>query len=224
MTFYNDNEPYVQKWLSNLITGGQISEGVVDGRPIQQLTASDLREADRVHLFAGIGGWDYALRLAGWPANRAVWTASVPCQPFSIASVAGHAHGMSDNRHLWPDTLRLVKEYRPSVIFGEQVPKAIGADHFRERVYWCADASSEGWPGHQPLSGISEPATPSQSQSGNPLIDAKLPLAGDYSGLLPCDGLSVVMERAALKGYGNAIVPQVAALFIRAFLEAEQQQ
>lgn len=34
-----------------------------------------------------------------------------------------------------------------------------------------------------------------------------------------CNGISVVMERSALKGYGNAIVPQVAAEFIKAFLE-----
>jgi DNA (cytosine-5)-methyltransferase 1 len=45
-------------------------------------------------------------------------------------------------------------------------------------------------------------------------------LDGDIGGLLPCDGLSVVLERAALKGYGNAIVPQVAAEVIGAYMEA----
>ena len=39
----------------------------------------------RVHFFAGIGGWDYALQLAGWPIDRPVWTGSCPCQPFSTA-------------------------------------------------------------------------------------------------------------------------------------------
>ena len=34
----------------------------------------------------------------------------------------------------------------------------------------------------------------------------------------PCDGVSVQLERYALKGYGNAIVPQVAAAFIDAYL------
>jgi hypothetical protein len=37
--------------------------------------------------------------------------------------------------------------------------------------------------------------------------------------IMPCDGLSVVVERDALKGYGNAIVPQVAAEVIAAYME-----
>lgn len=43
-------------------------------------------------------------------------------------------------------------------------------------------------------------------------------MAGDYSDLLYGDGVSVAVERCAAKGYGNAIVPQVAAAFIEAYL------
>jgi hypothetical protein len=45
-------------------------------------------------------------------------------------------------------------------------------------------------------------------------------LAGDYSGVLPGDGLSIAVERLRAKGYGNAIVPQVAAAFIECVMEA----
>jgi DNA (cytosine-5)-methyltransferase 1 len=30
------------------------------------------------HFFAGIGVWSYALRRAGWPDDREVWTGSCP--------------------------------------------------------------------------------------------------------------------------------------------------
>jgi hypothetical protein len=43
---------------------------------------------DQCHFFAGIGGWSYALRLAGWPDDRPVWTGSCPCQPLSSAGLA----------------------------------------------------------------------------------------------------------------------------------------
>src|SRR5882672_7856682 len=39
----------------------------------------------RPNFFAGIAGWPLVLRLAGWPDDRPVWTASLPCQPFSLA-------------------------------------------------------------------------------------------------------------------------------------------
>lgn len=250
MTFYNDNEPFVCDWLENLIKAGEISDGTVSRLGIEQLSGRDLEQYGRVHLFAGIGGWDYALKLAGWPADRPVWTASVPCQPFSIASVAGHAQGMSDSRHLWPATFALIRERHPPVVFGEQVPnavgkgwldavfndleeedyacgalflsaKAVGADHLRERLYWCAHTGRKGWEGHQPLECVSVPTPASFTEPSNPFTNARLPLGGDYSGLLPCDGLSVVVERSALRGYGNSIVPQVAAAFIQSFLEAE---
>jgi hypothetical protein len=63
----------------------------------------------------------------------------------------------------------------------------------------------------------------SQPVDGDPLALARQALAGHYGGLLPCDGLSVVMERDALRGYGNTIVPALAAVFIQAYDEAREQ-
>jgi hypothetical protein len=54
--------------------------------------------------------WSYALRLAGWPDDRPVWTGSCPCGPFSVA---GKKLGFADPRHLWPEWFRLIGECRP---------------------------------------------------------------------------------------------------------------
>ena len=50
-----------------------------------------------------------ALRLAGWPDDRPVWTGSCPCQPFSAA---GEGKAADDERHLWPDWFPLIAERR----------------------------------------------------------------------------------------------------------------
>ena len=83
--YYNEHEPYAAAWLRNLIAGGHIAAGDVDARDIQDVTPDDLTGYTQCHFFAGIGGFSYALRLAGWPDDRPVWTGSCPCQPFSAA-------------------------------------------------------------------------------------------------------------------------------------------
>jgi len=70
--YYNEHDPFAAAWLRELIKDGQITDGVVDERDIQDVQPADLAGFDRCHFFAGIGGWDYALRLAGWPNDRPV--------------------------------------------------------------------------------------------------------------------------------------------------------
>jgi DNA (cytosine-5)-methyltransferase 1 len=65
-TYYNENNSFLAAWLRNLIAAGLIADGVVDDRSIIDVEAADLRGFTQVHLFAGIGGWSHALRLAGW--------------------------------------------------------------------------------------------------------------------------------------------------------------
>jgi DNA (cytosine-5)-methyltransferase 1 len=163
--YYNEWDKNAAAWLRELIKQKLIADGEVDERSITEVSAGDLRGFDQCHFFAGIGGWSLALRLAGVPDDYPVWTASLPCQPFSAA---GKQLGKDDERHLLPHFLELVRQCRPSVLFGEQVPGAIrhrwlddlyaemeacdysigsvivgahsvGSFHQRQRLYWVAD-------------------------------------------------------------------------------------
>lgn len=121
LAYYNENDPFAAQWLRNLIAAGHIAPGDVDERSIVDVKPGDLAGYTQCHFFAGIGGWSYALRLAGWPDDRPVWTGSCPCQPFSIA---GKREGFADARHLWPVWRELIRERSPATIFGEQVASA----------------------------------------------------------------------------------------------------
>jgi hypothetical protein len=121
--YYNEIDPFAAAWLRELITAGLIADGEVDERSIADVRADDLRGFSQCHFFAGIGGWSYALRLAGWPDDESVWTGSCPCQPFSQA---GRGAATADPRHLWPSWFRLIAERRPHIVFGEQVASADG--------------------------------------------------------------------------------------------------
>jgi len=162
--YYNEVDPFAASWLRELITRNLIAPGDVDERDIRDVLPSDLIPYTQHHFFAGIGVWSYALRLAGWPDNRPVWTGSCPCQPFSVA---GKGAGTSDERHLWPSFFHLIEQFQPAVVFGEQVEAAIrlgwldlvqddmegrdyafaaagfgaasvGAPHIRQRLYFAA--------------------------------------------------------------------------------------
>jgi len=175
LVYYNENDPLKAAWLRELINQDLIAKGHVDDRSIESVSIGDLRCYNQCHFFAGIGVWSYALRLAGWPDDRPVWTASCPCQPFSQA---GRGGGFDDARHLWPTLSILVQLGQPGVVFGEQVSSqdglawfdsvsddlereaytigaldttacSVGAGHVRNRLYWAgwlADTARKGLP------------------------------------------------------------------------------
>ncbi|QDH17431.1 DNA cytosine methyltransferase [Swingsia samuiensis] len=119
--YYNEWDKPTAAWLSELGKRHHLPTGHIDTRSIRDVRPDDLRGYEQCHFFAGIGGWPCALKLAGY-SELACWTGSPPCQPFSVA---GRQKGQSDERHLAPIWLDLIKEHCPPIIFGEQVEAAI---------------------------------------------------------------------------------------------------
>jgi DNA (cytosine-5)-methyltransferase 1 len=221
---------------------------VVDERSIKLVKPSELQEFTQCHFFAGIGGWSHALRLAKWPDDKPVWTGSCPCQSFSDAgdkrgfddprhlwpeffrlisgcrpaTVFGEQVAAAVRRGS-PDQswLELVSSDLGKIgyEFGSAVFPAryVGAPHLRERLYFVADSD-----------GIRR--SPQCQSLRNGMVDGfwsdsdwvKCP-DGKRRAVKPglrtlVDGLPGHM--ALLRGAGNAIVPQQAAEFIMAAVEA----
>lgn len=250
---YNDCDAAVCAWLNALIERRHLPRGVVVCCDVRSLSPSDVSGYQQVHLFAGIGGWPLALQMARWPDEITVWTASLPCQPLSVA---GQRRGPDDERHLWPAVYRLIAECRPPIILGEQVASAlgkqwlsavradlealgyacgaadlcaasVGAPHIRQRLYWVAYANGarlEGLAAVGELLGSQCEAAERDNQAGawtdpswvdcrdgvrRPIGPGTFPLA---------HGVPARVVR--LRGYGNAIVPQLGAAFAEAALQA----
>ncbi|ALN60856.1 phage methyltransferase [Lysobacter enzymogenes] len=116
--YYNEVDPYLCQWLRNLMKARLIPPGDTDDRDIRSVPADDIRGYNQCHFFAGIGGFAYAARLAGWPDSAPLWTGGFPCQPFSVA---GNQRAQADDRHLWPELHRLIAQARPALFLGENV-------------------------------------------------------------------------------------------------------
>lgn len=221
--YYNENDPKTAAWLRALIAEKLIADGEVDDRSIVDVQPADLRGFAQCHFFAGIGGWSYALRLAGWPDDRECWTFSCPCQPVSSA-----ARGRLVAEDRWPDQRRLVTACRPGVFFGEQVSQAsgwfdglcadveavgyevgagilpavsVGLDHARPRIYFVGHTHRNG-----------EPSRAVYDEMARVLRHRCV-----SRDVVPTHGVS--RDMVALSGFGNAIVPQVAAEVIAAYME-----
>lgn len=246
--YYNEWDKDAAAWLRELIRLGLIPAGDVDERSVVDVRAADLVGYRQCHFFAGIGGWPLALRLAGWLDDWRVWTASLPCQPFSEA---GKRTGTADERHLWPVFRGLAADGRPPVLFGEQVASkagrawlaavradlealgygvgaadlcaaGVGASQIRQRLFWVANADDEGrqgpvWQG-KPREARQERATACRESLRSDR--GPWPPGPGEVHLIPqlANGLPGVM--GGCKGYGNAIVPQVAQAFIESVMEA----
>lgn len=241
--YYNEIDPFCAQWLRNLIAAGHIADGDVDERSIEDVRPDDVRGYTQCHYFAGIGVWSYALRLAGWPDDRPVWTGSCPCQPFSSA---GARNGFADERHLWPAWFHLIRQCRPRIVFGEQVASldglgwldlvqadlegskytsaaidlcaaGVGAPHIRQRIWFVA--YPEGLHGPERLDVHGRQQGEIQQSNGGSVpkiwMEAPSPIA------CMADGFAEGVE--SVRALGNAIVPQVASTFVRAYLEIEEQ-
>ena len=69
-------------------------------------------------------------------------TGGFPCQPFSIA---GARKGTDDNRHLWPEMFRIIKEFKPRWVIGENVRGIISIQNGMVFENVCTDLEGEGY-------------------------------------------------------------------------------
>lgn len=241
---YTDNNPYVCKWTQNLIQKEGLPNGLIIPKDIHTLQAESIKDLKQCHFFNGIGGWPLALKLAKWPTQIKTWTGSCPCQPFSVASI--NRRGFDDERHVWPRWRQLIAECHPTTIFGEQVggpdgrewlsrvradlellgyavgaadlcAASAGAPHPRQRLWWVADSRSKNVERsiNKGKSLCSKPRKASTIYRHNSM-DSGLQIRTDTIPCEPSNGFSRPVGE--MRAYGNAIVPQVAVLFVRAFM------
>lgn len=167
--------------------------------------------------------------------------AGFPCQPHSLA---GRREGGQDERDLWPDTIRIVRELQPKWFVGENVPGilttiydrvlsdlesagyevepllmeacAFGADHRRERLFLVAHAKGERMEG----------VRAGRLKVAQSLDGPFLPVRNRYGQwevepdiCRTTNGLSGRVDR--LRSLGNAVTPPLAEAIGRAILEAD---
>ena len=246
MNLYNEHDPKKAAWLRQLIRDGEIPPGDVDERSITTLTPDDLDGYTQCHFFAGIGGWSVALALAGWPETAPVWTGSCPCQSLSLAGHRkAHAderhlwpafHALIEVRkpsdifgeqvangdgYEWLAGVRADLEGSGYAVGASDLCAAgVGSPQIRQRIYWGAHAAGLDGRAHG-LLGACGVRGASLSDRGFPRVFGDGRWTPDQDGRgerLPSIVRSYHGLSAILCGFGDAIVPALAAKFVRASL------
>ena len=86
-----------------------------------------------------------------------ILTGGFPCQPYSVA---GKQKGTDDNRYLWPDMFRVIKEVKPTFIIAENVRGIVNIQDGLVFETVCSDLEGEGFeiqPFIIPAAGVGAP-------------------------------------------------------------------
>ena len=175
-----------------------------------------------------------------------VLTGGFPCQPFSTA---GKRKGTDDERHLWPQMCRAIREIAPSYVVGENVRGLVSWDDGLVFEQVQADLEMEGYevlPFLLPACAVNAPhrrdrvwfvayaeglkdhgkGEPRQSNQTSEAANwqnfpTQPPICGGDDGLsTDLDGITFSKWRnESIKAYGNAIVPQVALQLFKSINE-----
>jgi DNA (cytosine-5)-methyltransferase 1 len=177
-------------------------------------------------------------------AGCTLLTGGFPCQPFSQA---GKRRGKDDDRHLWPEMLRVIDEAKPTWVVGENVVGIIGmeldqvcsdleaknyevqpiiipacgvdAPHRRDRVWIIANNNKKRWE----TTGVHQRSkTFSNNIQKNRWVHPQRNFQNDglFAEANLCgenDGIPGWVDRFG--ALGNAIVPQVAYQILKGIRE-----
>jgi hypothetical protein len=147
-----------------------------------------------------------------------------------VSDFRAQRRGRTVAADLWPEFRRLITDAGPSVVFGEQVASAgrwfdgvcddleavgytvgaavlpacsVGHDHARARLFFAGHSDIHGKPGRSVDAEV-----------------ARMPWSsGEPDGVVRQNGVSSRM--VALAGFGNAVVPRVAAQFVGAYMDSQ---
>ena len=77
-----------------------------------------------------------------WVQRPDILTGGFPCQPFSHA---GKRKGKDDDRYLWPEYLRLIRELRPTWVIGENVAGLVSMENGKTLERILAELEDENY-------------------------------------------------------------------------------
>ena len=117
--YYNDINNFCCNVLRKNVARGYLPGGKIDERDIREVRAADFMGYQHIHLFAGVGAFALGMAWAGYPSSIRTLSSGFPCQPFSLA---GKREGEQDERYLWGEVIRIIREFRPECILLENMP------------------------------------------------------------------------------------------------------
>jgi len=92
-----------------------------------------------------------------WRNQPIILTGGFPCQPFSIA---GKRRGTEDDRYLWPEMFRAIREIQPSYVVGENVHGLLSWGNGLVLEQVLSDLEAEGYEAQTlilPAAGVNAP-------------------------------------------------------------------
>lgn len=93
---------------------------------------SDAKGHGDIHTFDG----------TKWRGKIDIITGGFPCQPFSVA---GKRKGTDDERYLWEEMLRVIREIQPTFVVGENVSGIVSMDNGKTLSKILSGLESEGY-------------------------------------------------------------------------------